>query len=124
MSFIFKIPKECTWKVCNKPKRNPDKISYKTSRIEVDGNKLDATIEKLGDTYRNHKKIEDGFNDFLVVFEDKKIGISSRYWQGEDSKGKYAIRESDHWDYVGKSLWKTTKDNKKKKLKCAKIYLN
>ena len=28
------------------------------------------------------------------------IGVSSRYWYGEDEGGKYVIRESDHWSGV------------------------
>lgn len=58
----------------------------------------------------------------------------SKYWYGEDSKGKYMIRRSDHWSYINgyaiypfecgsikKSFWglKTSKPTY-----CGKIYLN
>ena len=37
--------------------------------------------------------------DYVSVRWDG-FGVSSRYWYGEDERGKYVIRESDHWsDY-------------------------
>lgn len=31
--------------------------------------------------------------------------ISSTYWYGEDKKGKFVIRESDHWGCVASCNW-------------------
>lgn len=56
------------------PSRNPDYVSYKFGSVRFDEN---------GNMIRS---------------------ISSRYWYGEDENGKFVIRESDHWSYVGKNL--------------------
>ncbi len=118
------IKSQCTWKTCNKPKRKPDHISYKRNFKRIHPN--DDPFTCLGDKqkYYKHHFTEEYDECIRVYFEDKRIGMSSRYWYGEDSRGKYVIRESDHWGRVASCVWNVTKDNKNKKTKCAKIYLN
>ena len=51
----------------------------------------------------------------------------SRYWYGENKRGKYMIRASDHWGKVGSSLYlfikQVTKDCHFGKEKVGKTYL-
>lgn len=116
------INTEGTWKVCKKPKRKPNYVSYKRDYIRV--RPSDDPHTCLGDKqkYYKHHFIDD-YDRLRVYYEDKKLGISSRYWYGEDNKGRYVIRESDHWGGVGACFWTRTKDLKNKKMLCSKIYL-
>lgn len=118
------IKSKGTWKVCKKPKRKPDHISFKRNFKRIHPN--DNPLTCLGDKQKYYKHhFEEEYDDYIrVYYEDKRLGISSRYWYGEDSRGKYIIRESDHWGRVASCVWNVTKDNKNKNLKCAKIYLN
>lgn len=117
------IKSQGTWKICKKPKRKPDHISYKRNFKRIHPN--DDPFTCLGDKQKYYKHhFEEEYDDYIrVYYEDKRLGISSRYWYGEDSKGKYVIRESDHWGKVASCSWKATKDLKNRKLKTAKIYL-
>lgn len=111
-----------TWKVCKKPKRKPNYISYR--RTYKSFHPSTDPLNCLGDKQKYYKHHFIDYDDYLrVYYEDKRLGISSRYWYGEDSKGKYVIRESDHWGKVASCNWRATKDLKNKKLKTAKIYL-
>lgn len=52
--------------------------------------------------------------------------ISSQYWYGEDSRGKYVIRQSDHWGNVATCYWILTKGKSSithARRKCGKLYL-
>jgi hypothetical protein len=43
------------------------------------------------------------------VSYDKRGKISSRYWERENKKGKYIVRESDHWcrySLAGRGSWR------------------
>ena len=111
------------WKRCNRPKRKPDYTSYRRSFALFYANT--DPLNCLGDKqiyYKHHFIDHDG--DLRVYYEDKQKGISSRYWYGEDSKGKYIIRESDHWGDVASCTWGITKPRKKDSyLIYGKIYL-
>ena len=114
------------WKRCNKPKRKPDYVSFKRSFVcgDRDANPLEV-LEWRGVEvkYFKHSFI-DYRDDLRVYYEDRKKGISSRYWYGENSKGKYIIRESDHWGSVASCEWGITKSNRKETyLIYGKIYL-
>jgi hypothetical protein len=123
------------WKVCKKPKRKPDYVSYRRDFYEVSKDVAEKELlfnvpENVKAHYTHHFFYED-FNKYYydltawrVYYTDKRLGISSRYWYGEDTKGKWIIRESDHWGSVGKCSWRITKHFCETKLKYAKIYLS
>ncbi|MFL1601819.1 hypothetical protein PGL34_06060 [Riemerella anatipestifer] len=184
----FFIESKATFKVCKKPKRKPDYVSYKRdidkNKVElpfifkefvydffpeekISLNKFESIIEEVlldkdlfsrkdffidcdMDTayYYHHlspnikerginkcvldirEEKEEGTNcqKFVVTLKIKiKSEISSRYWYGEDSKGQYVIRESDHWGQVASCVWHRTMDYKfkgKDGFVCAKSYIN
>ena len=106
------------WKPCKKPKRKPSYVSYKRT--------FTYNNEIINSPYFKHS-LEDYGGCKRFYYEDKRLGISSRYWYGEDSRGKYIIRESDHWGKVASCHWYKKYDTINKKenaLICAKIYLN
>ncbi len=64
--------------------------------------------------------------------------LSSRYWYGQDSKGMYVIRESDHWvnyynqkgeiyfskcNCISSCFWSIKSVNNSRLNMCGKIYL-
>ncbi|AQY21321.1 hypothetical protein [Riemerella anatipestifer] len=185
----FFIQSKATFKVCKKPKRKPDYVSYKRDfykdKVEFPFIFKELFYEidfhKEGDVNKVKKilsKIQEGedfphFNkEFYIktdsehfIYEDAllsdirergiercisslekiqydfyrkraysfslnikvKSEISSRYWYGEDSKGQYVIRESDHWGQVASCVWHRTMDYNlkgKNSFVCAKSYIN
>lgn len=112
------------WKRCNKPKRKPDFISYKRNFICGDKNSNPLKIlesEGIDIKYYKHHFV-DYQDDLRVYYEDEKLGISSCYWYGENKKGKYVVRESDHWGNLASCVWGITKSYREEK-NCGKIYL-
>jgi hypothetical protein len=53
------------------------------------------------------KRTADFISRSRVWFEDGKGScfVSSCYWYGEDNKGKFVIRYSDHWGQVASCNW-------------------
>lgn len=122
-----------TWKHCKKPKRKPNYVSYKRdykrfcilrSEMNVSKEKALETLKEEGINIKYYKHHFVDYDLYLrIYYEDKRLGISSRYWYGKDKKGTYVIRESDHWGKVASCNWETTRFVKGKGYtKCAKIY--
>ena len=116
-----------TWKQCKKPKRNPDYVSYRRNYVILGINEtVDDVIQKLsekGHIYKHTLDLIHCHEGIRIYYENKAFGISSRYWYGQDSRGKYIIRESDHWGRVASCTWKITRDTIRRRLKYGKIYL-
>lgn len=151
------------FKGCKRPKRNPDYISYIKDlnySLYVDIDTVRKYILRVEGAYNNCiiinnsgiKAIEkqynckciDSNNNELLLYE---IGgkakttvylVSSSYWYGEDSKGKYVIRSSNHWSAknslidcknVASCIWnlfvpKQTNALQNNKESCGKAYLS
>lgn len=109
------------FKGCKKPNRQPDYISenkytkYKDAIIHI--NEIKSFITKKHTLYYYINKqginyLENKLNGKIVLINKNSIHIpgdfitinyipfSSSYWYGEDKKGKYVIRHSDHWSEV------------------------
>ena len=112
------------WKPCKRPKRRPDYTSFKKAWNYL------SSDESIEDFFKNieinpnrfsHELIDHRGNTRIYYFIS---GISSLYWYGEDKRGKYVIRESDHWGKVASCQWKEMPSRNADKLSnCAKTYL-
>lgn len=105
-----------SWKPCKKPKKKPSFTSYKRTYTYFFKDEIKPFFKHSFVDYEGYKRF---------YYEDKKLGISSRYWYGQDKKGNYIIRESDHWGKVASCYWskKFNTLNDYRKTITAKIYL-
>ncbi len=148
----FFISSNAFFKVCKKPKRKPDYISYKknygSKSTKIYNSQTRYFVNYKQEIYSFESLVERLKSDFNIVkielihacshlcggavteyriefnYWIKLDSISSLYCYCSNSKGDYVIRESDHWGRVASCNWKRSKDFNGAKVVCAKSYIN
>ena len=111
------------WKACKKPKRKSDYISYKRNYLYSRTDDIEQEFINANIDIKHYKHHFEYCSGYRLYYEDKRLGVSSQYWYGTDSKGDYIIRESSHWGKVASCIWHRTNNSEYGRV-CAKIYLN
>ena len=114
------------WKACKTPTREPDYVSYRRRSTSVSSEVFEIFKERP-----DYK--------FASCDEDWEFGsrymnlASSVYWYGENKRGKYVIRLSDHWSNrnkrpdcgrIASCYWDLSSPNGSDYWQAGKIYLN